>query len=118
MRLTRRAKYGNRKVIIDGYKFDSVKEGARYQCLKLFQVAGQIRNLKVHPRFELDVNGELITIYTADFQYESIGGLRPVVEDVKALNLKKGKPIVSEASNLRHKLFKALFPEYDFQIYA
>lgn len=38
--------------------------------LILAQRAGQIRNLKLQPRFDLTVNGQKVTTYVADFQYE------------------------------------------------
>ena len=39
-----KSKYHNKKVIIDGIKFDSKKEANRYQELKLMQRAGKIKS--------------------------------------------------------------------------
>ena len=46
-------KYGNRKVQIDGYTFDSVKEGNRYIELKYLLAAGKIENLEMQKPYEL-----------------------------------------------------------------
>lgn len=45
----KKSKYGNRKVTIDGLKFDSEKEGRRYQDLKLPLTAGQLALSLVTP---------------------------------------------------------------------
>ena len=71
-----------RKVALDGYVFDSAGESRRYLELKLLAQAGLIRELEVHPRFDLVVNNTLIGHYTADFRY-SAGERGLVVEDVK-----------------------------------
>lgn len=66
----KRNKYGAKRVQIDGIWFDSLREGERYGELKLLEKAGAIRNLKVHPRWELTVNDTYIGRYTADFCYQ------------------------------------------------
>lgn len=35
-------KYNNHKTIVDGIKFDSIREAERYQELKLLETAGEI----------------------------------------------------------------------------
>lgn len=75
--IKKRSKFGNTKIEIDGYTFDSLKESRRYIQLKTMQVYGQIINLIVHPVFELS-----ICKYYADFSYMQNGNL--VVEDVKS----------------------------------
>ena len=79
-----RAKYRNKKVTIDGRKFDSKAEGARYVQLKRMANAGLITDLQCQSPFDLVVNGEKITRYTADFSYRDGEGRR-VVEDVKGV---------------------------------
>ena len=82
-------KYGNKKVEADGFMFDSTKEFNRYYELKLLQRAGRIRELEVHPKFELQpkfrdnsgVAHRAIT-YSGDFAYIENGV--HVVEDVKS----------------------------------
>ena len=105
----RRGRYGNvKKPVFDGIRFDSHREMQRYCDLKLLQIAGEISELKVHPRYPLFAgerkillkskrypNGRQLT-YVADFSYiEHCGDAtefavlgatvtqRPVIEDVK-----------------------------------
>lgn len=95
-----RAKYGNKKVEIDGKKFDSKAEGARYVELKRLQEGGVISGLKAQEAFALPVNGFLVCKYLADFVYVDSDGNR-VVEDVK------GGP-VTPVYTLKKKLMKAI----------
>ena len=78
-------KYGNHKTTIDGITFDSKKEAARYQELRLMERAGLIRDLKRQVKYELIPKqpGERAAHYTADFVYTQ--GEQTVVEDVKGL---------------------------------
>lgn len=103
-RKQKKKKYKNKIVHADGKRFDSVKERDRYFFLKDEQKAGRIRNLRAQVPFKLEVNGELICRYIADFVYEKNMGFiydgmslskgsvietdhhawSPVVEDVKS----------------------------------
>ena len=47
------SKYKNKKTQIDMYVFDSTKEAKRYRELKLLEMAGEISNLELQPRFLL-----------------------------------------------------------------
>lgn len=82
-------KYGNKKVIVDGHKFDSQKEASRYKELKLMERAGVIKNLELQPKFELiptiRTEHETLrkTVYKADFRYVDTKTKGVVVEDVK-----------------------------------
>ena len=46
-------KYGNKKNIVDGIKFDSQKEANRYLILKDMLICGEIKDLKLQPKFLL-----------------------------------------------------------------
>ena len=48
-----RSKYGNRKIIVNGIKFDSKKEAERYQELSLLEKAGVISDLQMQVKFLL-----------------------------------------------------------------
>jgi hypothetical protein len=109
----RRNKYGNKKVISDGITFDSKAEHRRYQQLKLLQQAGQISQLRVHPKFELipaftDGQGRRhrAVNYYADFAYYEAGA--EVVEDVKGAR--------TGVFKLKHKLLMWRKPHIDFRI--
>ena len=94
------SKYGNIKTVVDNITFDSKKEAARYQHLKLLQKAGGIDRLKLQPKFPIEVNGKKICTYVADFSYYySPADL--VVEDVKGMK--------TPVYNLKKKLVKAIY---------
>lgn len=99
-----RNKYKAIKTIIDGIKFDSKKEGARYMQLKLMEKAGAISELSLQPKFDLMVNGTKCGFYKADFRYIENG--KTVIEDVKGMK--------TPVYNLKKKLIKAI---YDIDIF-
>lgn len=80
-------KYGNKKVTIDGIKFDSKRESIRYKELKIMQEAGLISDLELQVKFVLQdkfkKNGKTIReiSYVADFTYIENGKM--IVEDSK-----------------------------------
>lgn len=98
-------KYQARKTTVDGLSFDSRKEAQRYGDLKLLQMSGEIKDLKVHPSFDLEVNGILVCRYVADFSYfQGKGPKQLVVEDVKGM--KKGA--AWQMFRVKAKLLKAI----------
>ena len=88
--MSRYSKYGNRKVEVDGHRFDSKAEAMRYLELKLLNQAGQISQLELQPAFELlparKVAGQRLRklTYVADFSYTDEDGVRHI-EDVKGV---------------------------------
>lgn len=91
-------KYNARKVEVDGYKFDSLKEAAHYTSyLRPLLNAGVITELQIHPRYDLRVNGEELRYcksnrkinYTPDFEYLE-NGERKVI-DVKGMDTRVSK---------------------------
>lgn len=68
-------KYRNKKVQVDMYVFDSIRESQRYKELKLLERAGEISNLELQPKFLLQdsfkKNGKTYRKieYIADFSY-------------------------------------------------
>lgn len=80
------AKYGNTKVEIDGMPFDSKREAAHWQELRLMERAGEISDLRRQVRYELvpKLPGERPVDYIADFVYRDKNG-NEVVEDVKGV---------------------------------
>lgn len=74
---SKKSKYGNRKVVRDGIKFDSEREAARFGELKVLRAMGKIRDLRLQANFTLvegytTIEGERIKpmVYRADFVYE------------------------------------------------
>lgn len=66
---------------IDGIKFASKKEAARYGVLKMLERGGHITNLRLQVPYELNEGGTFKYTYRADFVYEERG--KTIVEDVK-----------------------------------
>ena len=75
----KKSKYGNRKVVMDGIKFDSEREAARFGELKVLRAMGKIRDLRLQANFTLvegytTIEGERIKpmVYSADFPFCSL----------------------------------------------
>lgn len=109
----KKSKYGNRKVVRDGIKFDSEREAARFSELKVLRAMGKIRNLRLQANFTLvegykTIEGKRIKpmVYRADFTYEratepDIAGVvhwLPEVEDAKGMH--------TQAYELKKKLMQ------------
>lgn len=78
---SKKSKYGNRKVVRDGIKFDSEREAARFGELKVLRAMGKIRDSRLQANFTLvegytTIEGERIKpmVYRADFVYERATG--------------------------------------------
>lgn len=74
----RATKYKAIPTLVDGIRFDSMKEAARYRTLKALLERGEISNLVLQVPFDLVLKCK----YVADFEYTTKDGKR-VVEDVK-----------------------------------
>ncbi len=100
------SKYGNKKVQIDRYVFDSQLEGRRYRELALLERAGEIKNLRLQVPFLLQEsfkkNGKTYRKieYIADFVYEEKG--QTIVEDTKGMK--------TDVFKLKQKLFEYKYP--------
>lgn len=84
--MLRKSKYKAVPTVVDGVRFDSKGEAARYHTLVLMERAGQIANLARQVRIALITNRPdgvtaLIGHYVADFAYTEAG--QPVLEDFK-----------------------------------
>lgn len=106
MRLQRPNKYGARAVLVNGIRFHSVKEAERYRQLAFLEKAHYIGELKLQPKFAIDVNNKLICHYIADFSYFDRTQEVTIVEDVKGYR--------TDVYKLKKKLFLALYPQYQF----
>ena len=86
-----RSKYGNRKIELDGFLFDSKKEAHRWIELRYMERAGLIRDLQRQVSFELipaqRIGGRVVERackYVADFVYKTKEGEK-IVEDSKGV---------------------------------
>lgn len=95
------SKYRNKPTIIDGIRFMSQKEGARYLELKQLEKVGLIQDLELQPVFDCRINNAKVCKYLADFRYRDTKTQEQIVEDVKGF-----KTVVYR---LKKKLVKALF---------
>ena len=88
-------KYKNKKVIYDGIKFDSKKEGAYYLKLKLLEEKGIIKDLKLQKEYILQESFKLNNktyrkiSYKADFEYFSTIDNKIHVVDTKGFKTKE-----------------------------
>jgi len=92
----KRSKFGN----VSTAGFDSKREHKRFQELQLLERAGEISQLRTQMEFSLDVCGEHICKYIADFAYTRDG--KRVVEDVKS------KATATPLYRLKKKLMRAI----------
>lgn len=106
----RRHKYNAQPIEVDGERFDSTAEMARWGELQMLERAGYISGLRRQVRYVLQEKAprgrfrkhavRAIT-YTVDFQYTEAGRL--IAEDFKGYN--------TDASRLRQKLFVRRYPD-------
>jgi len=106
------SKYHNKKVVVDGITFDSIKESRRYSELMLLLFAKEISNLELQPEFELleaftDAEGKKHRgiLYISDFSYMDRQTKRCIVEDVKP-----DGNFRTEIYKLKKKLFLSKYP--------
>lgn len=91
------SKYGNKKIVIDGHKFDSIHEAERYCELKLLLRGKVISDLRLQVKYPVllaqhDSKGKLIekgVTYIADFVYKDLRTGQTVVEDAKGCRTKE-----------------------------
>lgn len=107
----KRQKYGAQRTEVDGVMFHSKKEAARYRELLLRQRAGEIRGLRLQPKFELEAARALRTrvvgIYRADFAYDE--RIRLEAACGRALAGDNGyvwKPVIEDVKGFRTPLYK------------
>jgi hypothetical protein len=72
-------KFGAKRKSVDGIGFDSTHEADRYQALRLEEKAGEVRELKMQVPLQVEVNGQHVFTYLADFVYErkGVGTMNP-----------------------------------------
>lgn len=105
-------KYHAKVQFVDGIRFASKKEAARYHELKLMQLAGQIEGLRCQPEYPLhimelfrsqtEIQIRTVGVYRPDFDYTDLRTGEFVVEDTKS------DPTKTEAYRLRKKIAEAV----------
>lgn len=101
-------KFGAKKTIIGGLKFDSKKEADYYVRLVLQQRArnesDRVEHIELQPKFDIIVNDVKIGFYKADFRVKYADGAEKII-DVKGL--KQGSAY--QLFRLKKKLVEALY---------
>jgi hypothetical protein len=93
-------KYKAEPATIDDITFASQAEARRYIELKWLKQHGKIRDLRLQKRYQIRVNGVLVTTYVADFVYIDLERDQEIVEDVKGF--------VTPVYKLKRKLMKVV----------
>lgn len=91
-------KYGARATVVNGLRFDSLRERARWNDLKIMERDKQISGLTFKPEYILIVNNVKVCKMIPDFQYIRKG--KKVIEDAKGFR--------TPVYRLKKKLFEAL----------
>lgn len=110
--MERRNKYNAVSVAFDGFHFDSIMESIRYKQLLLLEKCENIKNLQVHPQYELQPAYKKGQIkirsinYEPDFIYTE--GDKTIAEDVK------GKE--TDVFKLKRKMFEYIYSEIELRI--
>jgi hypothetical protein len=102
-------KYRNKKVTMGGVIFDSKKEAKIIYDLQQRQDRGEIKNLKLKPKFVIipKTKTERKAVYTPEAEYQE-NGKKIVIEVKSQITAKEASYI------LRKKLFKLNNPDYEF----
>lgn len=107
-----RHKYGARKTIVDGIKFDSQLEAKYYYHLMTLKQLDQVKEIELQPEFLIQdkkkYKGETIRkiVYKLDFKVVYNDGYTEYI-DVKGMTT----PI----SQLKLKLVKGMYPDVNFK---
>lgn len=113
-------KYRNKKVKVDGYSFDSKKEGEKYLELKLLKTQGSVRDFSVHPKFEIipkfekDGQKYRASKYIADFEVFYADGRHEII-DIKPFSKKNGY-FLTPVFKLKARLFDIKYPDLQLVI--
>ena len=98
-----RSKFGAKKTVVDGIKFDSKWESERYGQLKAMERGGIVTDLELQVKYDIVINDIKICRYIADFVYKEespSGEIKKIVEDAKGFETPEFK--------LKKKLMKAV----------
>jgi len=107
-RRTSKNKFGNKKTIIDNITFDSKLEARRFAELKLLKAAKKIDCLLAHPTYQITIGGTKICKVELDFGYRDLESNKFILEDTKGF--------YTPISRLKHKLFRACYPDLELRI--
>lgn len=96
-----KAKYGNRKTVIEGIEFHSNREAERWLVLRAMERDGLIRDLRRQIDIPLVVNGVKVCKFVCDFEYFDVAAGCIVHDDAKGFRTPEYR--------IKAKLYAALF---------
>jgi len=105
---TKLSKFNNRKSLIDGHTFDSIKESEFYGSLKLKKQAGLIKDFQMQVQYDIIVNNIHIAYYYLDFLIENNDGSFEYI-DIKGKDKKSNKFIKTSVFAIKKRLVEALY---------
>lgn len=79
----KQTKYRAVRTVVDNINFASQGEARRYKQLKLLEEVGSIQALVLQPKYPIDLYGEHVCDYVADFEYLEDGKI--IAEDFKGI---------------------------------
>jgi len=85
LKIQRRSKYRATPITVDSIRFASKREATAYSTLKLLAGQKKIFGLEMQPRFPLEVNGELVGTYVADFKFKATPHSKAIILDIKGM---------------------------------
>ena len=104
----KRLKYGNKsQVCRQGHKHDSIKESQYCDQLELLRKSGEIKEYQTQVRFDLCVNGQKVCGIIPDFVVTENDGAQKVHEVKSYITM-------TDAWNIKRKLFESLFPLIEY----
>jgi len=105
---TKSSKFNNRKSLIEGHTFDSIKESEFYGSLKLKKQAGLIKDFQMQVQYDIVVNNIHIAYYYLDFLIENNDGSFEYI-DIKGKDKKSNKFIKTSVFAIKKRLVEALY---------
>lgn len=102
------SKYGNNKVEVDGFLFDSTKEANYYSRLKMLKKGKEILDFERQVKFPIEVNNIHISNYFLDFKIVNLDNSIEYI-DVKGQDAKTKKWITTDVFALKKKLVEAIY---------
>lgn len=102
-------KYGNKKCMSFGHKFDSIGEMQRYLVLREKLSHGDIEELELQPVYHIEINGINICKVILDFRYYDVDSMRTIIEDFKGMDTaisRLKRKMVEAAHNIKVEVIK------------
>ena len=93
------SKYKAVRTTVDNINFTSLGEARRYKQLKFLEGVGSIQRLILQPKYPIDLYGEHVCDYVADFEYLEDGKI--IAEDFKGIR--------TAVYRLKKKLFNLVY---------